>query len=95
MINEEIKVRYAFVFHFKDGGWNIIMFDEEGHMHAYYSSDEDTYENCYMHLEDYVGNKKYIRNYNTPIYSEFNEIVDDELIFKLPNRDIHQFDRIM
>ena len=94
MKNDELQVRYGFIFEFKDGGWNIVMFDEDGNRHEYYSSDEHTYSNSYSHLEDYVGNKENIRHYKTPNYSEFNLIVTDDLIFKLPNKDIHEFERI-
>ena len=80
-------LRYGFIFEFQDGGWNIIMFDENGEYHKYYTCDEDDYDDAITHLEDYVSNPSMIRRYIIPTYDMFCEVIDEE-IYELPNEDI-------
>ena len=86
------NVKYGFIFEFKDGGWNIIMFDERGDYHAYYTCDEDNYDKSILHIGDYVTDSSMIRRYEIATYDKFCEVIDDDLIFKLPNKDIREFE---
>lgn len=81
--------RYGFLFNFGDGGWNIIMFDNQGNYHAYYSSDEDNLGVSLQHLEDYVADFNHIYSYTIPKYAEFCEKVTD--IFSLKNNPVEPF----
>lgn len=87
------NVKYGFVFDFKDGGWNMIMFKEDGEYHKYYSCDEDDYDNSFDHLADYVSDSSMIRTYKIPTYDEFCGVIDDDRIFNLPNEDIAEFEQ--
>lgn len=78
--------RYGFEFYFKDGGWNIIMFNEKGQCHAYYTCDEHDIDRSIQHLEDYVDDPENIYRYSIPTYDEFDEKTED--IFSLKNGPI-------
>lgn len=85
--------RYAFIFTFGNRGWNIICFNENGSYKKYFTSDEDYFDDALDYVDLFLENGGNRYEYKIPSYEKFTSVVTDDLLFKLKDAHIKEFEK--
>ena len=86
-------MRYAFIFNFDHGGWNIICFNEDGDYKKIFNCDEDYFDDALDYVDLFLENGGNCYEYNIPTYEEYRSVVDDDLFYELKDAPIKEFEK--